>query len=52
MTIREYLKIGNKRKKIYHDVKYYVEIIKHHYGKELAEEIKNKEVVEIVGISI
>lgn len=52
MTVRKYLEVGDKRKKIYRDVKDYVEIIKHQYGKEAAEKIKNKEVVEIIGIPI
>ena len=52
MTVREFLKVGDKRKKIYHDVKDYVEIIEHHNGTEEAEKVKNKEVVEIIGVSI
>lgn len=52
MTVREFLKTGDKRKKIYSDVKDYVEIIKHHYGAKEAEKAKNKKVVEIIGISV
>lgn len=52
MTVREFLKVGDKRKKIYKDVKDYVEIIKHHNGTEEAEKVKNKEVIEIIGINI
>lgn len=52
MTIREFLNVGDKRKKIYRDVKDYVEIIKHHYGTIEAEKVKDKEVVEIIGINI
>lgn len=52
MVVREFLKVGDKRKKIYRDVKDYVEIIKHHSGAEEAEKVKDKEVVEIIGVSI
>jgi hypothetical protein len=52
MTVREFLKVGDKRKKTYRDVKDYVEIIKHHNGTEEAEKVKDKEVVEIIGVSI
>ena len=52
MTVREFLKVGDKRKKIYRDVKDYVEIIKHHNGTEEARQVENKQVVEIVGIAI
>ena len=52
MTIREFLKVGDKRKKIYRDVEDYVEIIKHHNGTEAAEKVKNKEVVEVIGIAV
>lgn len=52
MTVREFLKVGDKRKKIYKDVKDYVEIIKHHSGTEEAKKVINKEVVEIIGINI
>lgn len=52
MTVREFLKIGDKRKRIYRDVKDYVNIIKHNKGTEEAEKVKNKEVVDIIGIVI
>lgn len=52
MTVREFLRIGDKRKKIYHDVEDYVMIIKHEKGIEEAEKVKNKEVVEIIGVNI
>lgn len=52
MTVREFLKVGDKRKKIYRDVKDYVEIIKHHKGTEEAEKVKYKEVVDIVGVVV
>lgn len=52
MTVREFLKVGDKRKKIYKDVKDYVEIIKHHNGTEEAEKVKSKEVIEIIGVDI
>lgn len=52
MTVREFLKVGDKRKKIYRDVKDYVEIIKHHNGTEEAENVKNKEVVDIIGVVV
>ena len=52
MTVREFLRIGDKRKKIYHDVEDYVLIIKHKKGIEEAEKVKDKEVAEIIGINI
>ena len=52
MTVREFLKTGDKRKKIYKDVKDYVEIIKHHSGTEAVKQVENKQVVEIIGIAI
>ena len=52
MKVRDFLRIGDKRKKIYHDVEDYVLIIKHEKGIEEAEKVKDKEVVEIIGINI
>lgn len=52
MSVRDFLRVGDKRTKKYRDVKDYVEIIKHHKGIEEAEKVKDKEVVEIIGVSI
>lgn len=52
MTVREFLRVGDKRKKTYRDVKDYVEIIKHEKGTEEAEKVKDKKVVDIIGINI
>ena len=52
MSVREFLRVGDKRKKIYRDVKDYVEIIKHHKGIEEAEKVKDKEVIEVIGVAI
>ena len=52
MTVKKFLEIYDKRKKIYRDVRDYVEIIKHDKGIDEAEKIKNKQVEEIIGIKI
>lgn len=52
MTVKKFLETYDKRKKIYRDVRDYVEIIKHYKGIDEAEKIKNKQVEEIIGIKI
>ncbi len=52
MTVREFLRVRDKRRRLYRDVKDYVDIIKHHKGKEEAEKVKDEEVVDIVGIDV
>lgn len=52
MTVERYLEVGDKRKKIYKDVKEYVELVRHHHGPEAVETVMKKEVVDIVGVDI
>lgn len=52
MTVKKFLETYDKRKKIYRDVRDYVEIIKHYKGIDEAEKIKKEQVDKIIGIKI
>lgn len=50
MTVKDFLKYGDKRTKKYKDVKLYIDIVKHHKGTTAANQEEQKQVIDIIGI--